>query len=499
MIRQVACVVMTTVLAGLMHASLAGAGPLQDDLAARRTRLMEALGPDTMAILWSAPTRVYSRDVDYEYRPDSDLLYLTGVAQPDTILVMVPGARTVREVLFVREPNAAREHREGHVLTRSEIAAQSGVRTVYFAGQFESFVTALFNRQGFGLRRNEVSTEFDAFFEAIAANRATLALAFGPRPAPSAPLTPPYEFAARARDRFLNVTFVDASPLIAGLRQVKTPFEQSVMSRSGAISSNAHKAGMTAARPGRYEYEVEAAIEQVYLANGAMTPGYPSIVGSGPNATILHYQASNRQMQANEILLVDAAGSYEGYTVDITRSYPVSGTYTEAQKDIYRLVLEAQEAGMRAARVGGRTADIEKAAEDVIKPGLLKLGLITDPEGEQFRTWYTHGICHWIGIDVHDVGDYQRPLAPGMTFVVEPGLYIRPQALDELPDTPENRAFKEKVRPAVQKYAQIGIRIEDSFLLTETGLTSLSATVPRTVAEVETFMQNAVEANRERE
>jgi len=127
--------------------------------------------------------------------------------------------------------------------------------------------------------------------------------------------------------------------------------------------------------------------------------------------------------------------------------------------------------------------------EDVVKPGLLKLGLITDATGEQFRAWYTHGICHWIGMDVHDVGDYQRPLAAGMAFTVEPGLYIRPQALDELPDTPENRAFKAAVLPAVQKYAQVGIRIEDSFLLTDTGLTSLSATVPRTIDEVEAFMK----------
>ena len=211
--------------------------------------------------------------------------------------------------------------------------------------------------------------------------------------------------------------------------------------------------------------------------------------GTGANATILHYGASSRQMQAGEILLVDAAASYQGYTIDITRSYPVSGTYSEAHKDIYRLVLEAQEAGMRAARVGNRTADVEKAAEEVVKAGLLKLGLITDATGDQFRTWYTHGICHWIGLDVHDVGDYQRPLEAGMTFVVEPGLYIRPQALDEMSDTAQNRAFKAAVLPAVQKYADIGVRIEDSFLLTDTGLTSLSATVPRTIAEIEAFMK----------
>jgi len=485
---------LANVMAAMTVAVLIGtvpamAGPLQDDLAARRARLMEQLGPDAVAIVWSAPSKVYSLDVDYEFRQDSHLLYLTGIAQEDSTLVLIPGAASVREVLFVRQPDPRREHRNGHILTREEVTAQSGVKTVYFVNEFEPFVTALFNRQVYAARRSEVSPEFDRFFAAVEGGRARLALPFGPRPAPSAPLTAPYEFAAKVRDRFLGASFVDTFPLIAGLRQVKSPYEQAIMTRSGDISSNAHRAGMAAARPGRYEYEVEAAIEQVYLTNGAMNPGYPSIVGSGPNATILHYGASSRQMQAGELLLVDAAGSYDGYTVDITRSYPVSGTYSEPQKDIYRLVLEAQEAGMRAARAGNRTADVERAAEEVVKAGLLKLGLITDATGDQFRTWYTHGICHWIGMDVHDVGDYQRPLAPGMTFVVEPGIYIRPQALDELPDTPANRAFKTAVLPAVQKYALIGIRVEDSFLLTETGLTSLSAAVPRTIEEIESFMQ----------
>ena len=144
---------------------------------------------------------------------------------------------------------------------------------------------------------------------------------------------------------------------------------------------------------------------------------------------------------------------------------------------------------MAAAKVGNRTADVERASEEVIKAGLLRLGLITDTKGEQFRTWYTHGICHWIGMDVHDVGDYDRPLASGMAFVVEPGLYIRPQALDNLPDTPANREFKEKVKPAVEKYKNTGVRIEDSFLLLDTGLKRLSATVPRTIEEIEAWVK----------
>ncbi|MGD9905775.1 MAG: aminopeptidase P N-terminal domain-containing protein [Vicinamibacterales bacterium] len=473
----------------LATAGLAAAGPLQDDLAARRARLMEMLGPDALAIVWSAPTKVYSLDVDYEFRQDSHLLYLTGMTQEETILVLMPGNTTRREILFVREPNPRREHWNGHVLTKEEATAQSGIATVYYAGEFEAFVTAMFNRQMYGGRRNEVTPEFDAFFAAVAANRAKLALPFGPRPAPSAPLTPAYEFAARARDRFLNVSFVDTWPMISGLRLIKTSYEQTLMEQSGRISSDAHLAGMRAARPGRFEYEVEAAIEQVYMQNGAMTWGYPSIVGSGPNATILHYNASSRQMQAGDLLLVDAAGNYQGYTIDITRTYPVSGTFTEAQKDIYRIVLAAQEAGMAAAKVGNKTADVEKAAEEVVKEGLLKLGLITDASGDQFRTWYTHGICHWIGMDVHDVGDYQTPLAAGMTFVVEPGIYIRPQALDELPDTAPNRAFRDAVKGAVEKYKSTGVRVEDSFLLTASGLKRLSATVPRTIEEVERFMK----------
>jgi Xaa-Pro aminopeptidase len=478
-------------LSVVAFAAAATAGPLQDDLTARRAHLIDRLGANAVAVFWSAEPKVYSLDTDYEFRQDSDLLYLTGIEQEGAMLVLMPGNRTDKEILFVREPNPRREHWNGHSFTKDEAAARSGIRKVYYASEFEGFLTAMFNRRPYGLRRGEVSDEYDTFFDAIGANRAALALPLGPRPAPSEPLTPVYEFAARARDRFVNVTFVDVLPLIGELRQIKTPYEQTLMEKSAVISGQAHMAGMSTAAPGRFEYQVEAAIEQVYLANGAMSWGYPSIVGSGPNATILHYHESSRQMQAGELLLVDAAANYQGYTVDITRTYPVSGTFSETQKDLYRLVLAAQEAGMQAAKIGGRTADIEKAAEAVVKPGLLKLGLITDAAGEQFRTWYTHGICHWIGMDVHDVGDYQKPLAAGMAFTIEPGIYVRTQALDNLEDTPENRAFKEKVAAAVDKYKGLGVRIEDSFLLTPTGLKRLSATTPRTIEEIEGYLKTS--------
>ena len=478
---------MALLLAALSSPLLAG--EYQDDLKARRARLMQTLDPGSVMIAWSAPSKVYSTDVNYEYRQDSNLWYLTGLTQEDTILVLMPGAAGRKEILFVREPNARREHWNGHTLTKEEVTAHSGVETVYFVSQFEPFIAAMFNGRNFGMRRGETTTEWNTFHAEVKAGRAKLALLFGPRPAPSQPLPEVYSWANRFRERFFGVSLVDALPALEGLRQIKTAYEQKVLTRSVQISSDAHKAGMKATTPGRFEYEVEAAIEQVYLTNGAMSWGYPSIVGSGPNSTILHYGESSRKMEPGDLLLVDAAGNYQGLTGDITRTTPVSGTFSPVQKEIYQLVFAAQEAAIAAAKAGARTQDVEKASEEVIKNGLLKLGLITDLKSEQFRTWYTHGICHWIGMDVHDVGDYERPLAAGMAFTIEPGLYIRQQALDDMPDTPANRAFKEKVAGAVAKYRNIGVRIEDSFLLTDTGLTRLSASVPRTVEEVETWMK----------
>jgi Xaa-Pro aminopeptidase len=298
---------------------------------------------------------------------------------------------------------------------------------------------------------------------------------------------PVRQFGANLKERFFGFAVQDATPILWDLRQIKTPYEQAVLRKSLAISNEAHKAGMRAAAPGKFEYEVEAAIEHVYLRSGAMSWGYPSIVGSGPNATILHYNKSSRRMEQGDLLLVDAAGNYEGYTGDITRTYPVGGTFAPIQRDIYEIVLAAQEAGISAAKAGNRFADIQAACDDVLRAGLVRLGLVTDPGGQQFKIWSTHGVSHWIGMEVHDVA-IPRPLGPGMAFVIEPGIYIREAALENLPKTPENVAFIAKVRPLVQKYRNIGVRIEDSFLLTEAGLERLSSGVPRTIEEIERFM-----------
>ena len=459
------------------------AGPLQEDLAARRGKLMERLGPETLAIFWSAPTRVYSGDVDYEYRQESNLLYLTGIDQPETMLVLMPGNTSRREILFIREADARREHWEGHSLTPAEATAQSGIQTVMTADRFDSFVAAMFSRRAMG----GAAGEYERFFGALADGRARLSMLLEPQVSLTAAPGQARQFGANLKERFFGFAVQDVTPLLWEFRQVKTPYEQGVMRKSVAISSEAHKAGMREAAPGKFEYEVEAAIEHVYLRSGAMSWGYPSIVGSGPNATILHYNKSNRRMEQGDLLLVDAAANYEGYTGDITRTYPVGGRFTPPQRDLYEIVLAAQDAGIAAAKAGNRFSDIQAACDDVLRAGLRRLGLVTEATGQQFKIWSTHGVSHWIGMEVHDVG-VPRPLAPGMTFVIEPGIYIREAALDNLPKTPENLAFIDKVRPIVQKYRNIGVRIEDSFLLTESGLERLSSGVPRTIDEIERLL-----------
>ena len=283
----------------------------------------------------------------------------------------------------------------------------------------------------------------------------------------------------------------NALPIVFGQRQVKTAYEQKVLRRSVEISAEAHVEGMKAARPGRWEYEVEAAIEYWYMKNGAMSWGYPSIVGSGPNATTLHYGKSTRQMQDGDLLLVDAAANFQGLTGDITRTYPVNGKFTKEQREIYELVLQAQEAGIAAAKPGGTTAAITAACRAVFAEGLMKLGLITD--ASQVSTWFTHGPVHGIGIDVHDPNP--ETLVPGAAFVIEPGLYFPEYNLDNLvrrgrggaplPSPQDPGAIMALVKPVFEKYKNIGVRIEDSFLMTEQGLVNLSAKAPRQIADIE--------------
>jgi Xaa-Pro aminopeptidase len=479
--RPIAIAALWLLAAGLAHAS-----DLSVDLQARRARVMARLGPEAMLVMWSAPPRRYSTDIDYEYRQDSNLYYLTGLTQEETMLVLMPGNASRREILFVKDRNVAREQWTGRRLTAQQAADRTGVATVLLTSQFEPFVAAMLEGRPFGAIDEK---EGASFFDALSSGRARVDLLLDPGRGLNDPLSAPLEFARRIRDRFVGFQIADATRTLDDLRVVKTLYERSILVKSLEISSDAQMEGMRAARPGAYEYEVKGAIEYVFRRRGAVSWSYPSIVGSGPNATILHYPGGDRRLEAGDLLLVDAACNYEYMSGDITRTYPVSGTFSPLQKDIYRIVLEAQDRAMQAARPGANILDVHNATVDVIKAGLLKLGLITDTNGDQYRMWYTHNSSHYVGLDVHDVGARTRRLEPGMAFTIEPGIYIRPAALDALPRTPENDALIAKVRPAVQRYADIGVRIEDSFLLEADGLRRLSAPVPRTIEEIEAFMK----------
>jgi Xaa-Pro aminopeptidase len=466
-------------------AGAAGASELSEDLAARRARVMERLGPDAILVLTSAPTRTYSLDVDYEYRQDSNLYYLTGIAQEETALVLMAGNAARREILFVKDRDVTQEHWRGRVLTREEASARSGIREVLSSAQFDAFLAAMLRRRASG---NIDGTDAARFFDALAAGRARLALLLDARDINGA-LTPGQALGRRLRDRFGGFQIVDATPLLTELRMTKTAYERTTLAKAAEISSDAQLAGMRAAQPGVREYEVKAAIEAVHKSRGALSWAYPSIVASGPNATILHYPAGDRTLQRGDLLLVDAACNYEYMSPDVTRTYPIGGTFSEAQKDIYRVVLQAQDEALTVAKAGSSLAAIHDKAVEAIKAGLLKLGLITDAKGNQYRMWFTHGATHYIGIDVHDVGENTKPLAVGMTFVIEPGIYVRQSALDGLPRTAENAALIERIQPAVTKYADIGVRVEDSFVLEASGPRRLTGRVPRTIEDIESFMK----------
>jgi Xaa-Pro aminopeptidase len=460
---------------------------LRADLQHRRSAIEKEIGSNSILIVFSTPEKNKTNDVDYPYRQQNNLYYLTGITQPDTTLVLFPGNSKRKEFLFISDRDPRRESWTGKILSHDEAKAISGIENVYSNKQWETFVDSVLQGNGFDVDRYNPSHEYDEFFDVLRKGDARVYLVFEKRPGLNGDLTPEYVFANKLKERFFNVSVKDAWPTLLHMRQVKSEYETKMLHRAVDISCDAHLAAWKAAKPGLWEYQMQSALEAVYKSNNAEW-GYPSIVASGPNATTLHYEASQRQMQSGDLLLIDAGAEYNYYTADVTRTFPINGKFTPEQAAIYQIVLDAQEACFKMARPGVKLPDVHLKSVEVIKEGLKKLGLITDTTGDQYKMFYLHGVGHWLGLDVHDAGERWRPAEPGTVFTLEPGIYIRADALDNLEKTPENQKLIAAIRPAFEKYKNIGVRIEDDVLITKTGYENLSAKLPRKIEDIENFL-----------
>ncbi|HEX7314236.1 MAG TPA: aminopeptidase P family protein [Pyrinomonadaceae bacterium] len=469
------------------------------ELRARRERVMEKLGPNSLLVLFSGEPRVYTNDVDYEFRQENNLYYVTALKQAGATLVMVRGAAgPARELLFLPRRNAAAETWTGHMYSPEEARAASGVNEIWDAREFEPFMKAVRSRLTYRPAPESVllappnaqPAPQQDFLAAMSKNEATLYLLL--RGDKSQEFRQEFLYSVAWMGNSGGLSVRSAWEVFAGLRQRKSPYELRLMQHAVDISIEGHQRAQAVASRAKWEYEVEAELDYTYKRRNADNWGYPSIVGCGPNATTLHYQESQGRVGPGDLLLIDAAAEYDHYSADVTRTFPASGKFTPAQAEIYNVVLAAQEAAFRAIKPGAHLSDVHNAATEVIKDGLLRLGLITDRNGMQYRVWFMHGTSHWLGMNVHDVsarGDER--LDVGMTFTVEPGIYVRPDALDNLPKTPETEKFVAAIRPAFEKYKSVGVRIEDDVVVTADGHRNLSVALPRTIPEIEAFMARA--------
>jgi len=475
------------------------------DLQARRKAVMEQIGEKGVLLLYAAEPRNYAADVDWPYRQENDFFYLTGITQPGATLLLVPGASTAREILFLQPSNPAQEAWTGHLLTPADGRRISGIAEVWDARRLPSFLTTLLpqardlltadaaSSRGHG-GRGPASEPPPIPLDPAGTFRKTIdELADGSAPlymitsGAAAEYRREMDFAKKLGSLTPAITVKDATPIFSNLRRIKSQREIDILQHAVEITSEAFQRVYALAAPGAWEYEMQAQFEFTFLRRNAHW-GYPCIVASGVNATTLHYITNRDQMKSGDLLLIDDAAEFDGYSVDVTRTIPVSGKFTREQADIYRLVWEAQQAAIKQALPGHTTTggpdSIYGAAIEVFKQGLFKLGLITDPSSEpQVRIWLNHGISHGIGLNVHDPGS--RELQPRMAITVEPGLYFRPDALENLPKNAENEKFIAAVRPAFEKYKGIGVRIEDDLLITEGAPKVLSAGIPSKLEEVE--------------
>ncbi|MCG8606078.1 Xaa-Pro dipeptidase, partial [bacterium] len=290
-----------------------------------------------------------------------------------------------------------------------------------------------------------------------------------------------------------NWAVIDPAPILNQMRLIKNDGDWRMgLQKAIDISAEAHIEAIKSIESGMYEYEVQAVFEYVFRKSGSPRNGYQCIVGSGANSTILHYNVNNRRMKTGDMVVMDCGAEYGYYSADITRSVPVSGEFTDAQKELYRIVLDAQKAAIAMVKPGVRKSQLDSTISDILGEGLVKLGLIRNKRDH--RMFSLHGYAHWIGLEVHDVGAYTvngRAVVfePGMVFTVEPGLYVRPDVFEKMKERSYSESEIEQIRPVVEKYMHVGIRIEDDIVVTESGHRNLSASVPKEIEDIERLMR----------
>ena len=470
------------------------------ELADRRARVAKSIGPKALLILFSADPRVYANDVDYQFRQENNLYYLTQLKQMRATLILLPSNARTPEILFLPRRNPAAETWTGHMYSPEEAAQRSGVKEIWEASEFEPFMTAFRNRQPYRPKDNNIlmsasqpaksgAAGFESLFATAAKNEAELYLLV-PRSADSKEYAREQRFAAGWAKTATGFAVRDASPIFADMRSRKSSMELQLLQHAIDISTEAHERAWATAGEAKWEYEVDAQVAYTFKLRNADNWGYPDIVGCGPNATTLHYEESQGPVKQGELLLMDVGAEYDHYSADVTRTFPVNGRFSPAQAEVYQIVYDAQEAVAKVARPGASLSDINRVAIEVIKDGLLKLGLITDRNSMQYRIWFMHGTGHWLGMNVHDVGGGAK-FEPGMVFTNEPGIYVRPDALDYLAKTPENEKFIAAIKPAFEKYRGIGVRIEDDMVITPDGVRWMTEALPRKMSDIEAFIAQA--------
>ena len=423
----------------------------------RRRRLMDAMGGG-VAVLPTAPERIRNRDAHYPYRFDSYFYHLCGFREPDAVLVVVAG-KDRRSILFCREKDPEREVWDGYRYGPGEARTAFAFDEAYAIGMLDTRMPDLL------------------------ADQATVHSHLGDDPAWDARVIDwVNQVRSRARSGVTAPRDVrDLHAVLDEMRLIKRPEEIDTMRRAAAISVQAHQRAMRASRAGRREYEIEAEIVHEFRRCGADAPAYTPIVAAGERACVLHYVSNDGVLKDGDLLLVDAGCELEGYASDITRTFPVNGTFSGPQRDIYELVLAAQAAAIGAVRPGNTWNMPHDAAVRVLAQGMIDLGLLQGAvdsavETETYKKFYMHRTGHWLGLDVHDAGDYKRDgawraLEPGMVLTVEPGCYVRPGE-----GVPE-------------RFANIGVRVEDDVVVTAAGCEVLSAGAPKQVADIEALMR----------